>query len=253
MVSELAREDIEALLDEGCIVRPEDVIRLNALGLKLEKRPDFRLATLPRIALCGDTTFVQPTIEQELFLDSILPLFSKDEGTMIALEAYVLAHQDEDWSKRKMFPRLFAAKCAVWIKKHLGKETVGKVQAALDYVKYGMNPMDGEFPVYVKDDKFEKWYYDGSEKSTAMKRWSEACACGIAPYAALKATSERLLAMIERAWYLKQLNIEENEKVATAEYFATLHEIQEKVRAERDSKKKPEETKPEKEEVNENG
>lgn len=176
-------------------------------------------------------------------------MFATDEGTVIALEAYVLSHQNEDWSKEKMFPKVFAAKCAAWIKKHLGKETVGKIRMILDYVKSGMNPIDGEYPVYVKDDKFDMWYYDGSEKSTAMKRWSEACACGIDSHAALKATSERLLAMIERAWYLKQMNIGESEKEATAEYFATLHHIQEKVRAERDEKKKGSEN----QEVTENG
>lgn len=240
MVSQLAMEDIRALTDEGCTVSPEDVIRLNALGLRIEKKPDFRMATLPRIAMCGDTTFVQPSIEQELFLDNILRLFSKDEGTMIALEAYVLSHQNEDWAKEKMFPRLFAAKCALWIKKHLGKETVGKIRVALDYVRHGMNPMDGEYPVYVKDDEFDKWYDAAGDLSPAMRKFSEACACGIAPHAALKATSERLTAMIERAWYLKQKDISDDEKKATAEYFATLSSIQEKARAERDERKKGE-------------
>ncbi len=58
MTSNLAIEDIEALIDEGCTIHPSDVIRLNALGLKIEKRPDFRLATLPRVALCGGVLFV---------------------------------------------------------------------------------------------------------------------------------------------------------------------------------------------------
>ena len=58
MTSNLAIEDIEALIDEGCVVHPSDVIRLNALGLKIEKRPDFRFSTLPRVALCGDVRFV---------------------------------------------------------------------------------------------------------------------------------------------------------------------------------------------------
>lgn len=98
-----------------------------------------------------------------------------------------------------------------------------------------MNPIDGEYPVYMKDDNFDKWYYDGSEKSTAMKRFAEACACGIAPYAALKTTSERLVAMIERAWFLHDKDIREDEKETTAEYFATLHNIQKRARAERDA------------------
>lgn len=248
MVSELAREDLEALIDEGCIIHPSDVIRLNSLGLKLEKKPDFRLATLPRIALCGEVTFVQPTIEQEIFIDDITRMFSKDEGTVIALEAYVLSHQNEDWSKEKMFPRLFALKCLRWVKKHLGKEIATKIRAALDYVKTGMNPIDGEFPVYVKDENFDKWYDEAGDLSSAMRKFAEACACGIAPYAALKTTSERLTAMIERAWYLKQKDISPDEKKATAEYYATLRGIQEKVRAERDEKKGSE-----KEEVIENG
>lgn len=248
MVSEIAREDIQALLDEGCIVHPEDVIRLNALGLRLQKRPDFRFSNLPRVAMCGEVRFQQPTIEQDIFLDNILQLFSKDEGTMIALEAYVLSHPEKDWSKTKLCPRLFAFKCARWIKKNLGKETAGKVRAALDFVKYGMNPMDGEFPVYVKDDEFDKWYNETGEKSQALRQYTEACACGIAPYAVLKATSPQLAAMIERAWYLNEKDISADEKKASAEYFATLHHIQEKARAERDEKKGSE-----KDEVIENG
>lgn len=107
----------------------------------------------------------------------------------------------------------------------------------MDFVKYGMNPMDGEFPVYVKDDEFDKWYNETGAKSQALRQYTEACACGIAPYAVLKATSPQLAAMIERAWYLREKDISSDEKKASAEYFATLHHIQEKVRAERDEKK----------------
>ena len=242
MLSQLAIEDLEALIEEGCVVHPSDAVRLCSLGLKLEKKPDFRFSNLPRVAMCGNVRFSQPTIEQDIFLDNILQMFSKDEGTTIALEAYVLAHPEKDWSKSKVFPRVFAAKCAMWVKKHLGKETAAKVRAALDFVKYGMNPMDGEHPVYVKDEEFDKWYFETGPKSYALRQYTEACACGIAPYAALKATSPRLAAMIERAWLLNERDISEDEKQTSAEYFATLSEIQEKARKERDAKTKKSET-----------
>jgi len=58
MVAQLAIEDIEALNAAGYKIPPRDIIRLNALALKLEKRPDFRLATLPRVALCEGVMFV---------------------------------------------------------------------------------------------------------------------------------------------------------------------------------------------------
>jgi len=249
MVSKLAMEDIQSLIDEGCIVPPADVVRLNALGLKLEKNPDFRLSTLPRVAICGGVLFVQPTIEQDIFLDKMLQIYSKDEGTRIALEAYVLAHPDNNWSKHPFFPVVFALKCIRWIKKKLGKETAVKVRAAIDYCKYGMNPMDGEYPVYVKDDTWDKWYEETGEKSYSMKQWLEACALGIDSYGALKATSPQLSAMIERAYILKDRNISEDEKLATAQYYKTLDTIKRKLYAERDAKNK----KTSNEEVKNNG
>lgn len=238
MVSKLAMEDIESLMEEGCVIAPSDVIRLNAIGLKIEKKPDFRLSTMPRVAVCGGVLFVQPTIEQDIFLDQMFQVFSKDAGTVLALEAYVMSHPDESWSKRPMFPWMFAHKCAKWIKKNLGKEHATKVRAALDFVKYGMNPIDGEYPVYVKDDDFDKWYDDAGPKSLSMRRWLEACACGIDSAAALKATSPQLAAMLEKAYLLRDRNISDDEKQTTAQYFATLKEIKEKAYAERDAKNK---------------
>lgn len=240
MLSQLAKEDIEALIDEGCVIHPSDVIRLNALGLKIEKKPDFRLSTLPRVALCGGVLFIQPTIEQDMFLDNMSQVFSGDEGTTIALEAYVLSHPDEDWSKHPMFPRIFATKCASWIKRHLGKETATKVRAAIEYCKYGMNPLDGEYPVYISDDTFDKWYYSSGPKSQSMRQYLQACTLGIASEAALKATSPQLAAMIERAYLLNERDISQDEKEATAEYFATLGEIKENAYAIRDAKLKEE-------------
>ena len=150
-------------------MHPSDVIRLTSLALKIEKRPDFRFSTLPRVALCGGVLFVQPTIAQDIFLDEMFQIFADDDGTKLALEAYVLAHREKDWSKTPRFPRLFAFRCARWIRKHLGKECATKVRAAIDYCKYGCNPLDGEWPVYVKDDNFDKWYRESGAKSVAMR------------------------------------------------------------------------------------
>lgn len=173
----------------------------------------------------------------------MLQIFADDDGTKLALEAYVLAHSDEDWSKIPRFPRLFACKCAGWIKAKLGKETATKIRSALDYCNSGCNPIDGEYPVYVADETWDKWYYDAGPLSHSLRQYATACACGIAPYAALKATSPRLAAMIERAYLLKDRNISDDEKTATAEYFATLAQIKERAYAERDAKQKDAEKK----------
>ncbi len=228
MTSQLAKEDIEALIDEGCVVHPSDVIRLNALGLKLEKRPDFRLATLPRVALCEGVMFIQPNIAQDMFLDQICQVFDKSPGTVLALEAYVLAHNDQSWDNMPRFPTIFALKCTRWIKKHLGKATADKVRNAIDYVKYGMNPADGEFPVYVTDETFEKWYLSNTAMSGALRDYMLACSLGIASDAAKAATSPQLKAMIERAYMLNEHDISDDEKYLTAQYYKTLEEIKSK-------------------------
>ena len=240
MTSQLAMEDIQRLQQEGCIIPPADVVRLNALGLKIEKKPDFRLSTLPRVALCNDILFVEPTIEQDIFLDPVSQIFSRDAGTVLALQAYVLSHPDEDYRKRPMFPVLFATKAAKWIKKNLGKVTATKLQAVIDYCRHGMNPLDGEYPVYMTDETFERWYGATGPKSSSLKEYLRACTFGIPSEAALKATSPQLTAMIERAFLLSDRNITDAEKLATGEYYATLDSIKNEAYARRDAEREAE-------------
>ena len=94
--------------------------------------------------------------------------------------------------------------------------TADKVRNAIDYVKYGMNPADGEFPVYMTDETFEKWYFQNTAMSGALRDYMCACTLGIASDAAKAATSPQLKAMIERAYMLKENDISEDEKYLTA-------------------------------------
>lgn len=118
-----------------------------------------------------------------------MEIFSKDKGTILALEAYVLAHPEKKFDNPPTFPRIFALKCIKWIRKHLKNETADKVRHAIDFCKYGMNQIDGEYPIYMTDETFDKWYYEAGPLSTAMKKYIQACTYGIAPEAVLRATS----------------------------------------------------------------
>ena len=69
-----------------------------------------------------------------------------------------------------------------------------------------------------------------------MKQYISACTYGIAPEAALRATSQTLTAMIERAAILNDLKVGDDEKKATAEYFATLEDVKKRAYRERDEK-----------------
>lgn len=68
MTSQLAMEDIKEITSKGGHVSPEDVILLNALGLKITNSYECDLSTLPRFAsLCG-VQFREPSVGQEIFI-----------------------------------------------------------------------------------------------------------------------------------------------------------------------------------------
>lgn len=89
MTSEMAMEDIREMRSAGVDVAPEDVVRLNALGLRVERQgraPDFHV--LPRVAFVGDLVLREPTIAQELWLaEAELSFDGADPDTVVLLRA----------------------------------------------------------------------------------------------------------------------------------------------------------------------
>lgn len=235
MTSKLAMDDIEALIAEGCVVHPSDVVKLNAIGLRIEKRPDFRLASLPRIAVMGNVIFRQPTIAQDIFLDDARQVLSDDPATNLALDAWVLAHPDECFKKLK-HPFWFITKCRLWVKKNLGGRQATQVRRALDYCLFGVDSATGESPVYMTENEI---FYELPDEplSRGEKQFANATAFGLDALAVLRSTSPVLEAMMERAYLLNELKaISQDEKEAIGEYYSTLEWLKKKARAEKEKK-----------------
>lgn len=231
MVSELAIEDIERIQREGGVVPPRDVIRLNALGLKITNDPRCDIATLPRIAFFEGIEFKQPTVKQDMFLDDAFRIYNGDEGTMLALEAYVLAHDSDDIDEKQLrHPKLFAAKVQMWIRMKLGKILATDLRRIIDYCLYGCDQTSNEFPIYMLDDKADAGddMISGSQ-SWVLHQYLSSASLGIDTIAALRATSPQLSAMIERAYIVRGMPITDYEKQATADYYRTLNEIRKRV------------------------
>ena len=99
MRSKIAMEDLKALADEGLSPTPEDVVRLNALGLKLENSRSFcsSIYCLPRVAFLNPFVFRQPTLGHELWLDDVERHFDmSDPSTSLALNALACSVPDVD-------------------------------------------------------------------------------------------------------------------------------------------------------------
>ena len=93
MISEMAMEDIEALRADGIEVTPRDVVRLNALGLKVERAErassDF---AMPRVAFLGRMPLREPTIAAELWFDETGHVFDHEDGdTILLLRAFSMS------------------------------------------------------------------------------------------------------------------------------------------------------------------
>lgn len=228
MVSPLAMEDIKQIMSEGGIVQPEDVIRLNALGLMISNSKDCELCTLPRFAeLCG-VMFRQPDIEHEMFLDEIDRMFSHDDATFIAIQGWVMSSKADELKEEYILkPKKLLKVITNWLK-NFKTETFNQLQRVVFYVRFGCDPLTNEFPIFMIDDKSISEQSIGTQNSWALSNYLHATSIGIESVAALRATSEKLSAMIERAYIVRGIPLPDKEKEATKNYYVTLNAIREK-------------------------
>lgn len=69
MVSQMAKDDIDSLRDEGLDLTVDEIVRINAFGLRVERGAESaELYNLPRAAILGDVVFHEPTIGSDIWL-----------------------------------------------------------------------------------------------------------------------------------------------------------------------------------------
>lgn len=144
MVSEMAIEDIEALRADGVEVSPRDVVRLNALGLRVERSArassDF---AMPRVAFLGRIPFREPTIAAELWFVETEHVFDHgDEGTALLLRALSMSTPFEGLPDPCDADAVGAAMAEV--RNRLAAYTVAQLKAAVMYALVGGDHAKGE-------------------------------------------------------------------------------------------------------------
>ena len=73
MISNLAMATLADMRSQGLSPTDEDVVRLNALGLKCEhNRNTENLAGCPRVAFVGDLVLREPTLAHQIVIDEAL-------------------------------------------------------------------------------------------------------------------------------------------------------------------------------------
>lgn len=222
MVSELALEDIARIEREGGRVAPRDVVWLNALALRITADPSCTLGALPRVCVVEDVLIRQPSIAQDILLDELDALFDHDEGTTLAVEAYVLSHGTTDMPAH---PSMFAAKVQGWLRATFKTTTAAELRRAVDYVLYGALPEVDELPP-ITEQKEDEPNKDATPRSSSLADWQMAAALGIDSHAALAATSEALAGMIETAYLVShKCPLTKEDTRRAGDYYRALEEV----------------------------
>ena len=139
MISPTAISDIRAAISSGVPLTPEDIIRLNALGLRHDYSKDgAEMRIMPRLAWLGDVAFREPTIGHEIWMMDAASVFNLEHAeTRIKVRAFCLATQPlllpamtegRDELKRKV---------SEFCRKRLKSYTLGQVAAALVFAEHG--------------------------------------------------------------------------------------------------------------------
>lgn len=222
MVSELALEDISRIEREGGRVAPRDVVWLNSLALRITADPSCTLGALPRVCVVEDVLIRQPSIAQDILLDELDGIMDHDEGTTLAIEAYVLSHGTTEMPAH---PNMFAVKVQGWLRATFKDTTAAELRRAVDFVLYGATPDVDELPP-ITEQKEDEPNKDATPRSSSLADFQMASALGIDSHAALSATSEALAGMIETAYLVRhKCPMSKEDARRAGDYYRALEEV----------------------------
>ena len=147
MKSEMAEADLQKMIADGLKPTIDDIIRLNALGLKCElSQGGGEFYALPRVAFLGRLAFREPTIGHGIWIDSVMrSCDGKDVSTRIAVDAFALSRDVESLPDSNDRKKCIDAVDA-FVNKELARFTFRQIVCALVYAKNGSSAISNEFP-----------------------------------------------------------------------------------------------------------
>lgn len=210
MISDYAISTIEELQRAGYFPTPADIIRLNALGLKIEKCLDDNPLYLDRrCAFVGDCVLREPTIGHNIrAVEAFRYLDPSDTVTRICLYSWLLATDDPPEILRTYAPRGEALRVALsdHVDAHFKGVTFRQLKMAVEFCLYGydsaalerpatIDESGDELPRTADDDaRADAWNFD-----VGILHEAQALALGLSLADAKSLTQGQLLAVIDRA------------------------------------------------------
>ena len=140
MISKIAKSTVEKWRGEGLEPSFEDVVRLNALGLKIERSADmYNFAACPRVAFLGDWVLREPTVGKRAWMDEAMQLLYDDFQTHLYFTAWALNCPDRELPPLDKTDRLLEP-VKRFARDVLVHFTTTQVLMAIDYALNGADP-----------------------------------------------------------------------------------------------------------------
>ena len=236
MISQTALATLEEFEAKGLKPTPEDVIRLNAIGLKLEASRGKYAASctylLPRVAAISESlSFRQPTIGHEIWMDQVERLIAPgDYQSLLAIRAFALSRpcsELPDAASPKTVTKAIKTFC-----KECKDFTRDQIFAAINYVVLGSDQTVGE--TSAKHSEEEERADDDPDFSECIAlgvlNEGRAVLWGISEADMKNMTARQLSEVISRAHYFHK--VEHGEIDWEGRYYATADEIEQRLKSE---------------------
>lgn len=243
MISPFAIECIEKMERDGLHPTPRDIVRLNALGLKVERGDNpSPLYSRRRCAFVGDAVLREPTIATNIFISERVRTFSP--GADFAFVLFMAWALSFDEPPRDAPPDAIMD----FTREKLRDIPARRVAAAVDYCLYGCDSESLEYP--ARKEKTDGEREETADDSAADElldvdigiiHRAEALSLGISLADAMRHTRAQLNAVVRRA--LEHRADAGDVQAANAlkrehdryegEFYATLDEIRARLENER--------------------
>lgn len=222
MISDMFRRDYTMMKSRGIELSLDDVVRLNALAVKVKlSREAAGVVHLQRAAWLGDVVLREPTIGHEMWLERVGDYIDLSRGDNFNLvHGYALSRDHADLPnplfRTRTIRRVFS-----FARKTLSRFTSSQLSDALVYVLWGADWKIGEMPPARNCD-------DGADGSPAVGVVIDARArrIGLTVDDAKRMTASELLETISRSEVVDKVrNMDWEYNRAMGDYVRARNEI----------------------------
>lgn len=240
MVSQMCKEDIELMQEDGLKPTVDDIIRLNELALKFEKikkNTAFKsLYLLPRVAQIDDKRwFRQPSLGHEIWLQSLSRYVNFDSiDTSLAVYAFALSRDTNELPAPENM-KLVIDEINAYLEtmKDVTKE---QIKAAIEYCQDGVDSTVDVYPDYPKTDDTDEYDWD-SCLAAGVLRDGIIYLHGVSVAELKSMTKSEVETMIEKTIRINNPSNDDG-KIELGNYLRTLDNIKKRLKEEKDKDNK---------------